>query len=171
MKILSVALFFSLSALMFSTNAFAENPIAKCVDVHGDLTFTDYLCVTDEQGSNPLLMTEKAINPSVRARIPSVIKADTIAANKIRSATSEARNECSQKFVKYFRKKHPSISTIPDIEFTDVVDQYIKGANVSISLSGPVKYVDNTYAVNSNIECTVQRFKSTSEWLVGYRER
>ena len=164
---LSTVLFF---AFVISTNAYAEKPIAKCVSAKGELTFTDYLCETEERGHNPLLMTESAINPSVRTRIPSVVRADTIAANTLKSARSEAQAQCEQRFSKYFKRKHPAVSQVPDIEFVAVVDQYLKGSNISISLASPVEYVDNSYAVNANIECTVQRFKTESDWMVGFRE-
>ena len=164
---ISTALFI---ALVISTNASAEKPIAKCVSAQGELTFTDYFCETEERGHNPLLMTESAINPSVRTRIPSVVRADTIAANTLKSATSEAQAQCEQRFTRYFKRKHPSITSVPDVEFVAVVDQYIKGANISISLAAPVEYVDNSYSVFSNIECTAQRFKMDSDWMVGFRE-
>ncbi len=159
-----------LLAFVINTNASAEKPIAKCVSAQGELTFTDYFCETEERGHNPLLMTESAINPSVRTRIPSVIRADTIAANTLKSATSEAQAQCEQRFARFFKRKHPSVSSVPDIEFVDVVDQYIKGSNISISLAAPVEYVDSSYSINSNIECTVQRFKTNSDWMVGFRE-
>ena len=164
---LSVALFIT---FLISSNTYAGQPIAKCVNAQGELTFTDFLCVTEEPGHNPLLMTESAINPSVRSRIPSVVKADTIAENTLKSATSEAQAQCEKRFVSYFKRKHPSISSVPDIEFVNVVDQFVKGSNISISLAGPVEYVDNAYSINTNIECTVQRFKNNSDWMVGFRE-
>ena len=159
------------TALVFTSNAHAGKTIAKCVDSEGDLTYTDHYCETAEPGNNPLLMNESAINPTVHARIPSVVRADAIASSKLKSATKEAQSQCAKRFVKYFRSKHPSIKQVPNVEFKNVVDQYLKGSNVSVSLSGAVEYVDDNYSVNSYIECTVQRFKPTSDWLVGYRER
>lgn len=160
-----------LTIILFTTSANAEQNIAKCIDAQGDLTYTDYLCVTEETGDNPLLMTEDSTTPTVRAKIPSVIKAEAIAANRIQSATIEAKNECEQRFVKYFRRKHPGIEDIPQVDFNNVVDQYIKDVNVSVSLSGNVEYSSDSRFINSNIECTVQRFSANSDWLVGYREK
>ena len=168
MKAFTACLFIAL----FSINtAFAGKPIAKCVSKEGELIFTDYLCETAEPGDNPLLMSESAINPSVKARIPSVVKADALTTSKLKSATTEAQAQCEQRFSKYFKRRHPSIGAVPKVEFTNVVDQFIKGSDISVSLSGTAEYVDNNYAINSRIECTVQRFKPASEWFVGYRER
>lgn len=157
--------------LIAINTAFAGKPIARCVNNEGELIFTDYLCETSETGQNPLLMTETATNPSVRARIPSVVKADAIATSKLKSATAEAQAQCQQRFSKYFKRKHPSIDTVPNVEFTQVVDQFMKGSDISVSLSGALEYVNDNYAVNSSVECTVQRFNPSSDWLVGFRER
>jgi len=151
--------------------AFAAKPIAKCVSAEGELTFTDYLCETEEPGHNPMLMNDSVINPSVRAQIPSVIRENTIAEKTLKSATSEAQSQCQQRFVKYFKRRHPSIATIPDVQFSQVVDQFINGNNISISLATPVEYQDNTSSTFSNIECTVQRFKTEGDWIIGFREK
>ena len=153
-----------------SSFAFAEKPIAKCVNAQGELTYTDYLCETAEPGHNPLLMTDSAINPSVRSMIPSVVRANTIAANTLKSATVEAQSQCEQRFVKYFKRRHPSIKAVPDIEFSQVVDQFIKGSNISISLSAPMEFTSDAYSLNANVECTVQRFRENSDWIIGFRE-
>lgn len=166
--ILSTCLLF---VFLVSTTAFADKPIARCVNAQGELTYTDYLCVTEEQGDNPLLMTESAINPSVRAAIPSVVRANTIASNKLKSATTEAQAQCERQFVSYFKRKHPSLSAVPDIEFANIVDQFIKGSNVSISLAALVEYKEGSYSINSNVECTVQRFNANSDWMIGFREK
>lgn len=168
MRTIAVCLF---ASFVFAGSAYAGKPIAKCINAEGELIFTDYLCETAEPGHNPLLMNETAINPSVRSRIPSVVKADTIVSSQLKSATAEAQAQCEQQFGNYFKRKHPSVESIPRVEFTNIIDQFIKGSDVSVSLSGTVEYNDDSYAVNSSIECTVQRFKSASEWFVGYRER
>ena len=174
MKI-SLSFFTSSMALtlfcLFSTTVSAEKPIATCVDEQGDLTYTDYLCETSQPDSNPHLMTESAINPTIRARIPSVVRAEAIRNSQLKSVTAEAQNQCEQRFVHYFKRKHPGVNSIPEVAFTNIVDQYVKGPNVSISLSGNMEYDDNSYSIYSNIECTVQRFKKESDWLIGYRER
>jgi hypothetical protein len=171
MKTTVLLLTYLLLAFLVSTTAFAGQPIAKCVNAQGELTFTDYFCETAEPGNNPLLMTEKAINPSVRAVIPSVVRANTITSGKLKSATTEAQAQCERQFVNYFKRRHPSLSSVPDIEFANVVDQFIKGPNVSISLAGLVEYTEGSYSVNSNIECTVQRFKANGDWMIGFREQ
>ena len=157
--------------LLLSFSSFAATPIATCVDEQGDLTYTDHFCETAFPENNPNLMTENATSPTIRARIPSVIRAEAIASNTIKSATNDARSECEQRFVKYFKRKHPSIKEVPNVNFSRVVDQFLKGSNISVSLSGNVEYIDNDYTVFSNVECTVQRFKASSDWMVGYRER
>lgn len=165
-NVFAVLLFF----LFVSSSAIAAKPIAKCVNSQGELTFTDYFCETAEPGHNPLLMNETAINPTVRAKIPSVVKAETIADSSLKSATSEAQSQCEQRFVNYFKRKHPSINSVPEVQFSQIVDQFIKGTNISISLIAPVEYQDDTYSINANIECTVQRFKANSDWVIGFRE-
>lgn len=157
-------------AASLSTQVMAERTIAKCVNAQGELTFTDFLCETTEAGHNPLLMTESATTPSVRSRIPSVIKADKIAENKLRSATSDAQTQCNEKFSRYFKRRHPEANSVPSVEFSNVVDQFINGPNISISLSAPVEYADSSYSTYSSVECTVQRFKADSNWVVGFRE-
>lgn len=160
-----------LAVCIYPVSVYAGKPIAKCVTANGEQIFTDHYCETVEPGNSPFLMSESAINPSVRARIPSVVRADAIATSQLKSATQEAQSQCAQQFARYFKRKHPSIGAVPAIEFSKVVDQFKKGANISVSLSGTIEYVDSNYAVNSSIECTVQRFKPTSDWIVGFRER
>jgi len=160
----------TLAVLVLSSQVQAGKPIARCVSANGELTFTDVFCVTDEPGDNPLLMTESATTPSVRTTIPSVVRAQAIASSELKSATSEAQNQCEKQFTKFFRRKHPGISSIPDVQFSEVVDQFKKGPKVSVSLSAAVEYTGNSETVYSNVECTVQRFKEQSDWIVGFRE-
>jgi len=165
MKTLSLLL---VTLFVLSSHVHAAKPIAKCVSAEGELTYTDFLCVTDEQGDNPMLMTDSAINPSVRSRIPSVVRADAIATQTLKTATSEAQNQCEQQFVKYYRRKYPGVSTVPSVQFTEIVDQFINGSKISVSLNAPIDHNNESY---STIECTVQRFKPNSDWMVGFRER
>lgn len=55
-------------ALSFiSTNSIAagKNEVARCIDANGDVTYTDFYCETTES-TNPMLMTENAIERPVR---------------------------------------------------------------------------------------------------------
>lgn len=56
-----------LALSFFSANAIAagKNDVARCIDANGDVTYTDFYCETTEK-SNPMLMTENAIERPVR---------------------------------------------------------------------------------------------------------
>ena len=151
--------------------AAAERDIARCVDENGDLTYTDFLCVTNGQDNNPHLMNEQAVNKSIRSLQPEVTNADTIASAQLQSVTSQAIERCVERFDSYFKRKYPSTSAVTSIEFDEVTDQYMKGNSVSISVIGAIEYAQATEIKTTNVECTVQKFSEGNDWLVGFLEK
>ncbi|MEJ2143488.1 MAG: hypothetical protein P8Y24_14300 [Gammaproteobacteria bacterium] len=151
--------------------AAAEREIARCIDENGDLTYTDFLCVTNAQDKNSQLMNEQAVDKSIRSLKPEVTNADTIASTQLQSVTSQAIERCVERFDNYFKRKYPARSAVTSMEFDRITDQYMKGNNVSISVIGTIEYAQATEIKTSNIECTVQKFSEGNDWLVGFLEK
>jgi hypothetical protein len=150
-----------LSALLtclipFSIEASDGKNIARCFDENGDVTYSDVLCATYEN-DNPLLMKDNAVQRHIKSKEAITNDSGSIANVQLSTVTNEAIERCQQRFARYFNRKYHTTSEVPAIKFDQLVDQYSKGANVSISALGTFQYQDATTSRMLNIECTAQK--------------
>jgi len=164
-----------LSALLaclipFGSEASDGKNIARCFDENGDVTYSDVLCATYEN-DNPLLMKDNAVQRHIKSREAITNDSGSITNIQLSTVTNEAIERCQQQFVRYFKRKYHTTSEAPVIKFDQLVDQYSKGASVSISALGSVQYQDPATSRTLNIECTAQKLGPDANWQVGFREK
>jgi hypothetical protein len=202
-----------LALSLFTVNSMAagKNQVARCVDANGDVTYTDFYCETTEN-SNPMLMTENAIERPVRSdhrygiisnnkrgntdrssygqdshsqssgktsensddqNAPiEVVNSGPIAPTQLTAITLNAANRCSRYVTRFFRRKHPDVSSVPAIKFKELKDRFINGPVISVTLRANVEYDNQSSTKRSYIDCTAQNFSNNSsgDWKVGYLE-
>jgi len=156
--------------ISFSICASENKNIARCLDENGDATYSDVLCATYEN-DNPLLMKENAVQHHVREQETKTYSSESITEVQLTTVTNEAIERCQHHFARYFKRKHHALMEVPNIKFDQLVDQYNKGASVSISALGTVQYQDTTTNHTLNIECTAQKLGPDANWQVGFREK
>ncbi|WP_455221346.1 hypothetical protein [Kaarinaea lacus] len=153
-----------------SIQASDSRDIARCFDANGDITYSDVLCVTFEN-DNPLLMKEDAVQRHIRNRKASTSDTRSIASVQLSTVTNEAIDRCQKHFAQYFKQKYHTASEVPPIRFDQLVDQYNKGSNVSISALGTTQYHGDSANHTLNIECTAQKLGPDARWQVGFRQK
>lgn len=153
-----------------SAQASGSKDIARCFDANGDITYSDVLCVTFEN-ENPLLMKEDAVQRHIRNKQAFTNDKHSIASVQLSTATNEAIERCQNRFARYFKHKYRSVAEVPAIRFDQLVDQYNKGSNVSISTLGTIQYPGDTANRTLNIECTAQKLGPDASWQIGFREK
>ena len=163
-------LLFCLLLLPMLLEANDENHIARCFAENGDVIYSDFLCSTFEK-YNPQFMNEDAVDLNIRASELPLISSGTLSSTELASITDQAVSQCSQHFDRYFKRKHRSVSEVPVIAFTDIMQQYRKEDNVSISVAGAVQYIEDNTSKSAYIECTAQKLGTTKDWHVGFLEK
>jgi len=161
---------------VYASTSPADGNITQCVDEQGHFTFTDVFCVTTGvikpgQGLGSVSLSSHGQSSEMVSRLTQPPNSPAISPTLLASVTDQALSQCNQKFNAFFRRKHPAITPIPAIEFNNIVDQFAKGTNISISLGGAVEYSTNDQLITASIECTVQKLHAQNDWLVGFQER
>jgi len=155
----------------YAGNSQAIENIAQCIDEQGNITYTDVFCITTVNVSPSQSLGTTSASYDGQSPLGARSTNPTISPTRLSSVTDQALSECSKEFSTFFRRKHPTVSPIPDVLFNNIVDQYMKGSNISISLSGEIEYSSHSQLMKTNVECTVQKLQASNEWMIGFQER
>lgn len=159
--------------------AFAEGDIASCVDENGVITYTDVFCYTVNESPTDSGLGYVPKDPTL-TKAPSIYEpfplnetdsAEPIIDSKLTAVIDMAKSECTSRFSRFFRKKHPYAPDTPDAEFNQLIDRFEKDSKVSVSLASVIKYEVDSNFYQSTVECTVQNLQDSTQWVVGFIEK